>query len=45
MKFLTKHDRWNYRRVFWMVVGLVVGVWMAVVVVGWIVHFLSGADR
>jgi hypothetical protein len=28
-----------------MVVGLVLGVWMAVVVAGWIIRFLSGAVR
>ena len=45
MRFPTKHDRWNYRRIFWMIVGLVLGVWMAVVVAGWIIRFLSGAVR
>jgi len=45
MRFPTKHDRWNYRRIFWMVVGLVLGVWMAVVVAGWIIRFLFGPVR
>ena len=45
VRFLTKYDRWNYRRIFWMVVGLVIGVSMTVVVVGWIVHFLSGSGQ
>ncbi|HVQ36638.1 MAG TPA: hypothetical protein VMS31_03845 [Pyrinomonadaceae bacterium] len=40
MRLLTRHHRWRYRRVFWMVVGFVLGVWMAFVVIGWIVDFL-----
>jgi hypothetical protein len=28
-----------------MVLGLVLGVWMAIVVAGWIIRFLSGAVR
>ena len=42
---LTSNQGWRYRRIFWMVVGLVLGIWMAEVVVGWIVHFLSGVPE
>jgi hypothetical protein len=45
VRFLTKYDRWNYRRIFWMVIGLVIGVSIMVVVLGWIVHFLSGTGK
>jgi hypothetical protein len=40
MRLPAKEERWRYRRTFWMVVGLVLGVWMAIVVIGWFVHFL-----
>jgi hypothetical protein len=40
MRLPAKEERWRYRRAFWMAVGLVLGVWMAVVVVGWFVYFL-----
>jgi hypothetical protein len=44
MRSRTKHDWWRYRRFFWMVIGFVLGIWMAIVVGGWIIHFMSGAD-
>ncbi|HEX6730968.1 MAG TPA: hypothetical protein VF074_13180 [Pyrinomonadaceae bacterium] len=44
MRFPTKLE-WNYRRIFWMVVGLVIGVWIAIVITGWIIRFLSNAGR
>jgi hypothetical protein len=42
MKLPTKHDWWNYRRIFWMVIGLVIGVWIMVVVSGWVIRFVLG---
>jgi len=41
MRLPAKKDWWRYRRIFWMGVGLVLGIWMAVVVVGWMVHFFD----
>jgi hypothetical protein len=28
MKYLTTQRMWSYRRIFWIVVGLVLGIWL-----------------